>query len=208
MPWIAVGVVLQGIYLLTSIGLNITKRTEFYPVATGLAAATSVGANLALVPRFGVTGAAIANALAYAVLAGVSAAFAARVFPVGYEWGRMARLGAAGLAGYAAAVLLVPGDWPVIPGLLARLGAAGAVYLGLLAATGFLTASERRRLRLIWDAARRRRATQTRPAEVEAEVSETTELAGNVVSATAGEAIDPGEPAPAGAVGAAPRRKP
>ena len=53
MPWIAVGVVLQGVYLLTSIGLNITKRTEFYPVATGLAAATSIGVNLALVPSTG-----------------------------------------------------------------------------------------------------------------------------------------------------------
>ena len=57
-------------YLLTSIGLNITKRTEFYPIATGLAAVTSVGVNLALVPRYGATGAAIANTLSYAVLAG------------------------------------------------------------------------------------------------------------------------------------------
>lgn len=196
MPWIAVGVVLQGVYLLTSIGLNITKRTEFYPMATGLAAATSIGANLALVPRYGVTGAAIANALSYAVLAGVSAVFANRVFPVGYEWSRIARLGAAGLAGYAAAVLAVPAAWPVLPALGARLVLASAVYVGLLAATGFVTRAERQRLLAIWGTARQRRARQTRPAEVETEVSETLELAGNVVSATAGEVIEPEEPDP------------
>ena len=32
--WTAIGVFLQGVYLLTSIGLNITKRTQYYPVAT------------------------------------------------------------------------------------------------------------------------------------------------------------------------------
>lgn len=208
MPWIAVGVVLQGVYLLTSIGLNITKRTEFYPVATGLAAATSIGANLALVPGYGVTGAAVATALSYAVLASVSAVFSHRVFPVGYEWGRMARLGAAGLTGYLVAVVAVPEAWPAVAGLAARLVLAAAVYLGLLATVGFLTAAERRRLLAIWQGARQRRARQTRPAEVEAEVSETVELAGTVVSATAGEAIEAEEPGPAPAPDAAGGRRP
>lgn len=189
MPWIAVGVVLQGVYLLTSIGLNITKRTEFYPMATGLAAATSIGMNLALVPRFGVTGAAVATALSYAVLATASAVFAHRVYPVGYEWGRMARIGAAGLAGYGVAVLLVPDTWPAVPALLARVATSGAAYTGLLALTGFLTTVEQRQLVHIWQVARRRQKRAMPPAEVEAEVSDTAELAGNVVSSTAGEII-------------------
>ncbi len=189
-PWIAMGVVLQGVYLLTSIGLNITKRTEFYPMATGLAAATSIGANLALVPTLGGVGAAIANALSYAVLAVASAVFAHRVYPVDYEWGRMARLGGAALLGYAVAVIAVPASWPHVPALLARSALAAATYIGLLAATGFLTAGERQRLARIWDSARRRGTGRARPAEVEAEVSETMELAGNVVSATAGAMID------------------
>jgi len=192
--WTAIGVLLQGVYLLTSIGLNITKRTEFYPLATGLAAATSIGANLALVPGYGGTGAAIANALSYAVLATASGVFAHRVFPVDYEWARMARAGAAGLCGYAVAVLTIPVTWPAIPALAARGLLAAAVYGGLLAMTGFLTMGERERLQQIWQAARRPRRALARPAEVETEVSETTDLAGTVVSATAGEAIDPDEP--------------
>jgi O-antigen/teichoic acid export membrane protein len=196
MPWIAVAVVLQGVYLLTSIGLNITKRTEFYPMATGLAAATSVGMNLVLVPRFGVTGAAIATSISYAVLTTTSAVFANRVYPVDYEWTRIARIGAAGLAGYALAVLLVPVTWPAIAGLLARSVAASAVYTALLALTGFLTSTEQRQLAHIWQTVRRGQRRPGRPAEVEAEVSETLELAGNVVSATAGEAIDGDAAAP------------
>ena len=30
------GVFFQGVYLLTSIGLNITKRTQYYPVSTAI----------------------------------------------------------------------------------------------------------------------------------------------------------------------------
>ncbi len=204
MPWIAAGVALQGVYLLTSIGLNITKRTEFYPLATGLAAVTSVGVNLALVPRYGATGAAIANTLSYAVLAGVSATLANRVYPVGYEWGRMARVAVVGLVGYATAVVLVPVSWPAVPALTARVVVAGSTYVGLLVLTGFLTAPERVRLIELWALARKRRIGRARPAEVETEVSETTELAGNVVSATAGEIIESSDE-PAGAPGSVDR---
>ena len=63
---------LQGIYQLTSIGLAITKRTRYYPVATGIAAVASVTANVLLIPHFGVLGAAWANMISYGVLAAVA----------------------------------------------------------------------------------------------------------------------------------------
>ena len=49
-PWIGLGVLFQGVYLLTSIGMNITKQTRYYPVATVAAAATSVGGQPAAGP--------------------------------------------------------------------------------------------------------------------------------------------------------------
>ena len=55
---IGLGVVFNGVYLLTSIGLNITKSTKYYPVATAIAAGTSIGGNFMLVPRFGAVGSA------------------------------------------------------------------------------------------------------------------------------------------------------
>ena len=198
-PIVATAVVLQGVYLLTSIGLNIAKRTEFYPVATGAAAASSIALNLLLVPRYGVVGAAAATASSYGVLAGLSAVFAHRVYPVGYQWGRMARLGAAGIVAYLISVLVVPEQWPVVAGLAARAALAALAYAALLAFTGFLTASERQRVVALWIAAAKARGARRPQARaVETEAPETTELAGEVVSATAGEVIDaPDEPQPA-----------
>ena len=43
--WTAVGVFLQGVYLLTSIGLNISKRTVYYPASTIAAAIANIGLN-------------------------------------------------------------------------------------------------------------------------------------------------------------------
>ncbi len=68
-PWIALGVLCQGVYLVGSIGLVITKRTTRYPMATGMAAAASLLANAWLIPRYGLMGAAWANTVAYATLA-------------------------------------------------------------------------------------------------------------------------------------------
>lgn len=144
-PFIALGVMFQGVYLLTSIGLNITKRTEYYPLATGAAAAVSVGANLLLIPRFGALGSAWANALAYGTLAAVSMVFSQRVYPVQYEWGRLARVAIAGCIALGAAwlpnVTFVP-----VAGLLVRGAIVVAVFSLMLAATGFVRPEERRRL--------------------------------------------------------------
>ena len=65
--WTAVGVFFYGIYLLTSIGLNITKQTQFYPVSTAIGAAANLGLNFLLIPHYGIVGAAWANAAAYAL---------------------------------------------------------------------------------------------------------------------------------------------
>ncbi len=61
-PWIGLGVVFNGVYLLTSIGLNITKSTEILSGGDGDRGGRVMGGNLALVPRYGAIGAAWANA--------------------------------------------------------------------------------------------------------------------------------------------------
>jgi len=119
-PWIGLGVGLQGIYLLTSIGLNITKRTAYYPVTTGLATVAALGANLMLVPRFGAIGAAWSNVIAYGVLAAAGMAFSQRFYPIRYEWARVWRLVAAGvLAAIAGQLILGPAVAP-LSGVLVR----------------------------------------------------------------------------------------
>jgi O-antigen/teichoic acid export membrane protein len=141
-PWIGLAVGLQGIYLLTSIGLNITKRTAYYPAVTGAATIAAIGASLLLVPRFGMLGAAWSNVIAYGVLAAMGMALSQRFYPIHYEWPRIWRLLAAGvLAAVAGQLVLGPTVAP-LPGILVRGTCAVAVFAAALAATGFFRPRE------------------------------------------------------------------
>jgi O-antigen/teichoic acid export membrane protein len=170
--WTAVGVFFQGAYLLTSIGLNITKNTQYYPASTMAAAAGNIGLNFALVPRFGMMGAAWANAIAYAIQALLAYRFSQRFYPVEYETRRIVTLTAAALAACLIARALPA--MPPIAGVLARGATVVAVYTGILAAAGFFRADELRAL-----ASLRQRP---RPAPAP-QVPEVTELAGEIVAA-------------------------
>ena len=146
-PWIALGVIFQGLYLVGSIGLVITKQTTRYPIATGIAAAVSVVANAVLIRRFGVMGAAWANTLSYATLAVVTIGFSQRAYPIPYEWNRLFRIALAGVAGYAAARWAVPGPMHALAGLLLHGTIAMVVYFAVLYMLRFFHAGEIRMLR-------------------------------------------------------------
>ena len=170
--WTAVGVFFYGIYLLTSIGLNLTSRTEYYPVSTAIRRGLNIALNLVLVPRVGIIGAAWANGAAYAIQAGVACSLAQRFYPVTYEYGRLARAVAAGGAAYVVARLL---PLPLgLVGLFVRGATVVVVMGGLLWLTGFFDAEELQSLN-----ARRRRH---RAGSVMAPPSDTTELAGEIVA--------------------------
>jgi O-antigen/teichoic acid export membrane protein len=180
--WTAVGVLLQGVYLLTSIGLNITKQTQYYPIATTIAAATNVGLNFALIPRFGMIGAAWANGACYAVQAILGYAFSQRFYRISYEWGRLARISIAGLVASLVAralptVRLASADprsvMAALPDAIVRGLVVVAVYLALLALTGFFHAKEITALRAMW---RRQRTPRV------AGTPDSTELAGAIVA--------------------------
>lgn len=141
LPIVAVGMAMQGVYLLTSIGLNLTSRTEFYPASTIAAAIVGLGGGAVLMPRFGITGAAVALLAAYATQATVAYAFARRLYPIPYEWARIARVAAAGVVAAIGARLLP--EMPPLAGLLARGAATAGLFVGLLWITGFLRATER-----------------------------------------------------------------
>jgi O-antigen/teichoic acid export membrane protein len=146
-PWIALSVALQGVYLLTSIGLNITKRTVFYPISTVLAAAASVAASLILIPRFGVEAAAWSNTIAYGVLAGTAMWFSQRVYPISYDWGRLARVAVAALVSVLAAKMILPQTVMPIVGVIVRGSTVVALFAAVLALLGFFQPHEIERLK-------------------------------------------------------------
>ncbi len=155
-PMIAAAFAIQGVYQLTSIGLNLTSRTEFYPVSTIAAALVSVLLGVWLIPRDGLVGAAVTVLLSYATQATVAFLLAQRVYHVRYEGARLARVVVAGLLG-AIAGLLLPAMPPLV-GVLARGLATVAGFAMVLWISGFLRASERAFAREMWTRVRRGRA--------------------------------------------------
>ncbi len=181
-PWIGLGVLFQGVYLLTSIGMNITKQTRYYPVATLCAATTSVGANLLLIPRHGALGAAWANTLAYAVLSVVGFLLSQRFYRIRYEWGRIGRVALAGVSSYVAALVFVPRGLPVLASLLLHGALVVLVYPAVLLALGFYRREE---VAVVSRLVRRLRR-RSPPAVVEP----SSEMAGDLVTAVPDETAE------------------
>jgi O-antigen/teichoic acid export membrane protein len=185
-PWIALGVMFQGLYLVGSIGIVITKRTKLYPLATGTAAAVSLAANALLIPRFGMLGAAWANALSYATLAIVTGGFSWYVYPIQYEWSRLLRIAMAGVAGYVVASRVVPASLPPVASIVLAGVATVAVYALVLSSTGFFHAGELRLLRDIRSRALPRTAVPVRTSE-----PSQVEMAGEIVDTAPEPPTDP-----------------
>jgi O-antigen/teichoic acid export membrane protein len=176
-PWIALGVMFQGLYLIGSIGLVITKRTGLYPIATGTAAAVSLAANVLLIPRYGMLGAAWANTISYFTLAVVTVGCSSRVYPIPYEWGRLLRVAGAGGAGYVLASRTLADGMHPLAGIASSAALMVGAYGGILYLTGFFHAGE---LKLLGDI--RKRALQRKVVPAPAEDMTQVEMAGEIVS--------------------------
>lgn len=144
LPWVALGWALYGLWVVFLVIAGRAKvTTRNFPASlAGLAA--NVILILVLVGPLGIAGAGIALCGAYVVMLGVMYGVTRNVFPVEFEWWRLARLVLVmgGLA--AAGDLVLPTHGAV--GLLAR----AAVFLAIpavLLATGFAHRAELRQLR-------------------------------------------------------------
>jgi O-antigen/teichoic acid export membrane protein len=137
---IATGVTLYALYMVLLVILGRTGRTEFNFPATIAALLVNVALNVALVPPLGIVGAGLALVASYVVVVALMYAFTQRLFPVGYEWGRLARVVAIAAAVIAAGELLLPTHG--LGGFAGR-AAVWFVYPAALLASGFFTDEER-----------------------------------------------------------------
>jgi len=117
-----------------SIGSGRSKRTQGNWIVAGLGALVNVVLCLALIPWYGMVGAAVATLAAYVVLFLGMVVYAGRVFPVDYEWRRVITAVA------VAAALGVLGAWASAP--LAVAVAVAAVFPLALAPFGFYRPGE------------------------------------------------------------------
>lgn len=82
----------QGMYTNFLAGIYIKDRNKVLPYITGAGAIVNVAANFALIPLLGITGAALATLLSYAVMALYIYYESNKVYPVPYEWRRIGLL--------------------------------------------------------------------------------------------------------------------
>jgi O-antigen/teichoic acid export membrane protein len=141
---LATGVALYALYLVLVVVLGRSGRTEFNLPATAAGTAVNVVLNVALIPSLGIVGAGLALVASYAVVLVAMYVLTERLFPVPYEWGRLALLVVVTAATVGAGEALLPTAG--IGGLAPRV----ALWLAMpavLVACGFLTAAERASLR-------------------------------------------------------------
>ena len=137
---IATGVTLYALYMVLVVILGRTGRTGFNLPATLVATVVNIALNLILVPAMGIVGAGLALVASYIVVLVMMYVFTQRLFPVPYEWGRLARVVAVAAVLVGGAELLVPTEG--IVGLLIRI-LLWAAYLPLLYLTGFFNEEEK-----------------------------------------------------------------
>ncbi|MFI5363169.1 MAG: lipopolysaccharide biosynthesis protein [Elusimicrobiota bacterium] len=92
-PVVTLGYLFNGLYYVMLAPLMIDKRMTSVGVATWIGAAINIGMNIAVIPRWGMMGAAWATCVAYVAMAGAVWTLGRRTRETPYEWGRLAALG-------------------------------------------------------------------------------------------------------------------
>jgi O-antigen/teichoic acid export membrane protein len=172
---IATGVTLYALYMVLVVILGRTGRTEFNFPATIAALVANLALNLALVPSLGIVGAGLALVASYVVVVALMYAFTQRLFPVPYQWGRLARVLLVSAALVGLGELLLPTDG--FAGLLARI-VLWLAYPAVLLLSGFFTDEERgwlARLRHPGELLEGLRSLRAEPAAVDGQIPETYE---------------------------------
>lgn len=144
-PIILGGYYFNGVFSNFAAGCHITKRTEFLPVAVGISAILNIILNLFMIPVFGIWGGAWATFIAYLVSSIILYFLTFRIYPLKYEWKRLAIIIVVTIAVYFGGMALCSG----LDTYLAVLIKTGFIigYLMLLLVTGFFTKGEMAGLR-------------------------------------------------------------
>jgi O-antigen/teichoic acid export membrane protein len=125
-------------YTVLAIGIGRARRTQYNWIVSGIAAVLNIALNFALIPRYGMMGAAVSTAAAYVALFLGMLVNAQKVYPVPYQWCRVVIL-----SGVAIALTVVGYELHSLPLAIVLCLA----YPLLLAPFGFYLPAERARLR-------------------------------------------------------------
>jgi O-antigen/teichoic acid export membrane protein len=138
-PALAYSSVFYAGFIVVTIATGRARQTKFNWIAGGAGAVLNFGLNVWLIPAYGMLGAAYATLAAYVLLMVVRTWNAQHVYPVQYQWRRVAVLLLAAGA--------VTGIGEVLPRSIALAVVLTGAYPFVLAALGFYLPAERKRLR-------------------------------------------------------------
>ena len=110
-PPVMVSYIFFGAYINLTVGCDLTRRTRYYAWTTGAAAVFNIAANLVLIPIWGMMGAAWAALFAYFIQAAFLFCLVQRIYPIRYEWERLAGLSVITAACFAGARLSGSSAW-------------------------------------------------------------------------------------------------
>jgi len=101
-PVILLGYVFSGMYAVVTASLYIERTTRELPWIAGAGAALNIAICIVAESRWGMIGVAWATPASFALMASLGAWRANRVYPVPFEWGRIAHVGSVVLAIFVA----------------------------------------------------------------------------------------------------------
>jgi O-antigen/teichoic acid export membrane protein len=130
--WIMAGMVIDGAASIVGAGLVIHRRSTTMMYAVTLSAAVNVAANLILVPRWKIMGAAVATTIGYTMILLTFGFGARRLLPVRIRWKPILRAIAAAAIMYVALSFILPHRGWLTVAVRAVLGLV--IYAGIIAA--------------------------------------------------------------------------
>ena len=104
-PIILAAYIWNGIATNMALGMHVSKKTAWLPLATGIAAIVNIVLTFLLVPILGIYGGAWATFIAYAVSALILWNISSKLYPIPYEWPRL--FGTAIIAGLLFGVAMI-----------------------------------------------------------------------------------------------------
>lgn len=153
---LALAAACTGAYTVFAVGLNVTKRMRLLPPLAVIGAGLAVGLYFLLIPPFSFVGAAWATAAASAALAALVLVVSNRIYPVPWDWRRIALI-VAGAGGLSLASLAVDAWLPIGVSIPVRFAIVFA-YPAILVALGFFPRKDFAAARLRLAKLARRRA--------------------------------------------------
>ena len=109
-PILALALAVQTVRSLPGTSLNVSKKTSVYPTVTAAGAVISLGAYFALIPRFGLYGAAFGSLVSQVFTTALMVVLAQRAYRIPYEGGRLAKIVLVAAITYIAMMTTVSGS--------------------------------------------------------------------------------------------------